>query len=167
MRTVNYELRAADDKTLLDASRTLTFVIGEDAVHEALEVIVRTMHPKETARVDVSRRRPSMLVPNAPNVNKLLAAPPTVVAAAAAAVPVAGVDGDAALNATLACIHVTLVSVDAAPSGWEMASGDKLRHATRFKERGNELFAELRFKPAERKYKHAITYVEWCNDWCV
>ena len=82
---MNYELRAADDKTVLDASRTLTFVIGEDAVHEALEVIVRTMHPKETARIDVSRRRPSSLVPHAPNVNKLLAALPAFVVAAAVA----------------------------------------------------------------------------------
>lgn len=157
---VQYELRAADDTTILDASRKLTFVVGEDAVHEALETIVRTMHPKEVARVDVSRRHASALVPCAPNVNKLLATPPL---AAVRSDPTA--NDDAALDAPLACVHVTLLSVDAAPSGWDLPSAEKLRNAARFKDRGNELFAEQRYRPAERKYKHAMTYIEWCNDW--
>lgn len=153
---MQYELRAADDRTVLEPARQLTFTVGDDAVHDALETAVRLMHPGEAARVDVARRNArALLTPHAPNVNKLLATPPLPDNA----------DG-AALDERAACMHVTLRSVELAPSGWEMATADKLRHATTFKERGNALFAEARYAAAVRKYKHAFTFIEWTNDWC-
>lgn len=176
-RLVQYELRAADNVKVLEPSRSITFVIGEDAVHDALETVVRMMHPGEQARIDVSLRSAATLLrPHAPNVNGLMTAPPlpslpmpTITATTTTTNnnATATTTQDASLDAPAAVMYVTLNSVESIATGWEMPTSEKLQHAANFKERGNALFAENRYNAAARKYKHALTYVEWTNDWYI
>lgn len=170
-------MRAADNVKVLEPSRSITFVIGEDAVHDALETVVRMMHPGEQARIDVSlRNAAALLKPHPPNVNGLMLSPPLPTpptptppipstSSTTTDASTTTTANDALLDSTVAMMYVSLNSVESIATGWEMSTSEKLQHAANFKERGNALFAENRYNAASRKYKHALTYVEWTNDW--